>query len=61
MVPVDRAGLKALNKTGDVKYAQVIGSDPNNPTYGGNLEVFHQIHCLVRLFLHFSYILLRVF
>ncbi|KAK2609211.1 hypothetical protein QQS21_002293 [Conoideocrella luteorostrata] len=46
LVPVDRAGIAALNATHSGKHMEVIGSDPANPTYGASLEVFHQLHCL---------------
>lgn len=41
------AGLQKLNKTNFDKYVPIVGSDPNNPIYGGGIEVLHQLHCLV--------------
>jgi hypothetical protein len=46
-IGVDSEIIKGLNKT-EAKHVQVIGSDPNNPTYAAMVEVFHQLHCLVR-------------
>ncbi|KAK5661913.1 hypothetical protein OQA88_10022 [Cercophora sp. LCS_1] len=45
-VPVTREGIIALNKTDKGPHVEAYGSDPNNPTYGSIVEVFHQIHCL---------------
>jgi hypothetical protein len=47
LVPVDTAGVQALNQTQNGKHAQVQQSDPANPQYGATVEVFHQLHCLV--------------
>lgn len=46
-IPVDDAGVAALNKTEQGPFVQVIDSDPKSPTYGAILEVFHHLHCLV--------------
>ncbi|EGX94862.1 hypothetical protein CCM_03133 [Cordyceps militaris CM01] len=45
-MPVSRAGIYALNKTDPDLYYEVVGSDPEEPTYGAIAEVFHQLHCL---------------
>ncbi|KAK2594830.1 hypothetical protein QQS21_007458 [Conoideocrella luteorostrata] len=46
LVPVDSAGVDALNQSQSGSHAEVIGSDPADPSYGGYLTVFHQLHCL---------------
>lgn len=46
-IGVDDEIVKDLNKT-EAKHVEIIGSDPNNPTYAAMVEVFHQLHCLVR-------------
>ncbi|PMB68602.1 hypothetical protein BM221_005182 [Beauveria bassiana] len=48
-MPVSKEGIYALNKTNPDLYLEVIGSDPEEPTYGAIAEVFHQLHCLVRM------------
>lgn len=55
-MPVTDAGVAALNKTDQGEYIQIVGSDPKHPTYGSIVEVFHQLHCLVRshMLLHVS-------
>jgi hypothetical protein len=53
-IPIKGAGISALNKTEKGEHVQAVGSDPNDPTYVGIVEVFHQLHCLVS----FSYIIL---
>lgn len=35
-----------INRTEPERLIETIDSDPENPTYGGMLEVFHQLHCL---------------
>lgn len=54
-VGVKYDGLVALNKT-HTQIVQVEGSDPNDPTYAGVLEVFHQMHCLVSTDSDMSYV-----
>ena len=46
-IGVDDEIVKDLNKT-EAKHVEIIGSDPNKPTYAAMVEVFHQLHCLVR-------------
>lgn len=46
-IGVDDEIVKQLNKTED-KHVEIIGSDPKKPTYAAMVEVFHQLHCLVR-------------
>jgi hypothetical protein len=48
-IPITDAGIAALNKTDKGEYVEAVGSDPNNPTYVGVVEVFHQLHCLVSI------------
>ncbi|KAK3196268.1 hypothetical protein K4F52_000648 [Lecanicillium sp. MT-2017a] len=45
-IPIDRNGIAALNKSNIVNPTEIIGSDPNHPTYAAQVEVFHQLHCL---------------
>ncbi|KAM3514932.1 hypothetical protein MY11210_001410 [Beauveria gryllotalpidicola] len=45
-MPVSKEGIHALNRTNPDLYYEVIGSDPEKPTYGAIAEVFHQLHCL---------------
>ncbi|OAA75610.1 hypothetical protein LEL_07598 [Akanthomyces lecanii RCEF 1005] len=45
-MPVSKEGIYALNRTDPDLYYEVIGSDPEEPTYGAIAEVFHQLHCL---------------
>ncbi|KHN95181.1 uncharacterized protein MAM_06892 [Metarhizium album ARSEF 1941] len=52
LIPVDAAGVAALNQTRAGTHPQVKGSDPAKPQYGATIEVFHQLHCLVSLHLH---------
>lgn len=41
--------IAKLNKTRPgVSFTEIEGSDPKKPTYAATLEVFHQLHCLVR-------------
>ena len=50
---VDTDGLAALNKSLEPgAYVPAIGSDPKNPTYAGQVEFAHQLHCLVSQTLH---------
>ncbi|KAK3191251.1 hypothetical protein K4F52_002841 [Lecanicillium sp. MT-2017a] len=44
-IGVDEAIVAGLNKTED-KHYEIIGSDPNSPTYAASVEVFHQLRCL---------------
>lgn len=48
LIRVDAAGVAALNQTHAGRHAQVKGSDPAHPEFGATIEVFHQLHCLVR-------------
>lgn len=53
-IPIDRSGIAALNKSGLGSPTEAIGSNPDHPTYAAYVEVFHQLHCLVRV-MCFSY------
>lgn len=55
VLPIDGAGIEALNQSQQGRHVEVFGSDPANPKYGALLEVFHQLHCLVSFDIsHFS-------
>ena len=46
-IGIESAGLTALNKTISADHVEIEGSNPERPTYGAMVEVFHQLHCLV--------------
>ncbi|KAI0965424.1 tat pathway signal sequence [Xylaria arbuscula] len=45
-IPISNTGIKELNKSNKAEYIEAVGSDQNDPTYVGIVEVFHQLHCL---------------
>lgn len=45
-IGLDAEGAAKLNRTHPETYIETLDSDPNHPTYGTMLEVFHQLHCL---------------
>jgi hypothetical protein len=46
-IPITGAGTAALNKSDKGEHVEDVESDPNDSTYVGIVEIFHQLHCLV--------------